>query len=52
MNFRRLPLPAEKHDRGTGMTDKPLFERAYPFQGDVLALPVIDLDVASDRVFW
>ena len=27
------------------MSDKPLFESAFPFQDDVLALPVSDLDV-------
>lgn len=29
------------------MTDKPRFEAAYPFQEDVLALPVTNLDAAS-----
>lgn len=29
------------------MSDKPLFENAFPFQNDILALPVIDLDVAA-----
>ncbi len=29
------------------MADQPLFENAFPFQDDVLALPVKDLDVAS-----
>ncbi len=30
------------------MSDAPLFEAAYPFQDDVLALPVTDLDQASE----
>ena len=30
------------------MNDKPLFEAAYPFQDDVLALPVADLDHATE----
>ena len=30
------------------MTDKPLFEAAFPFQDDVLALPVEDLDRAAE----
>lgn len=30
------------------MSDTPLFEAAYPFQDDVLALPVTDLDQASE----
>ena len=30
------------------MSDRPKFKRAFPFQHDVLALPVIDLDVASE----
>lgn len=30
-----------------GKSDKPLFESASPFQNDVLALPVSDLDVAA-----
>ena len=29
------------------MSDEPLFESASPFQNDVLALPVSDLDVAA-----
>jgi catechol 2,3-dioxygenase-like lactoylglutathione lyase family enzyme len=29
------------------MARKPRFEKAYPYQEDVLALPVADLDVAS-----
>ncbi len=29
------------------MSDKPLFEAAFPFQDDVLSLPVKDLDQAS-----
>ena len=29
------------------MTEQPLFEGAFPFQDDVLALPVIDLDIAA-----
>ena len=29
------------------MTDRPLFNRAFPFQDDVLALPVRDLDATS-----
>lgn len=29
------------------MAEQPLFEDAFPFQDDVLALPVEDLDVAS-----
>ena len=29
------------------MTDKPEFRQAFPYQKDVLALPVDDLDVAS-----
>lgn len=29
------------------MPDAPLFEGAFPYQDDVLALPVIDLDAAS-----
>ena len=29
------------------MSDKPLFKAAFPFQDDVLALPVKDLDQAS-----
>lgn len=30
------------------MNDNPLYEAAYPFQDDVLALPVADLDTASE----
>ncbi|MDE2990056.1 MAG: VOC family protein [Chloroflexota bacterium] len=30
------------------MNDKPLFEAAYPFQDDVLSLPVTDLDEAAE----
>lgn len=30
------------------MWDKPQFKRAFPFQKDVLALPVADLDAASE----
>ena len=30
------------------MNDSPLFEAAYPFQDDVLALPVTDLDQAAE----
>ena len=30
------------------MADQPRFEKAFPFQADVLALPVADLDAASD----
>ena len=30
------------------MIDKPQFKRAFPFQEDVLALPVKDLDVAAE----
>ena len=30
------------------MNDKPLFEAAFPFQDDVLALPVTDLDQAAE----
>lgn len=30
------------------MNDKPLFEAAYPFQDDVLALPVENLDQAAE----
>ena len=30
------------------MSDKPSFESASPYQTDVLALPVVDLDVASN----
>ncbi|MCY4112937.1 MAG: VOC family protein [Chloroflexi bacterium] len=30
------------------MNDNSLFEAAYPFQDDVLALPVTDLDTASE----
>ncbi len=30
------------------MADRPLFEAAYPFQDDVLALPVTDLDQAVE----
>ena len=29
------------------MTDRPQFKGAFPFQDDVLALPVVDLDTAS-----
>ena len=29
------------------MSDRPQFQRAFPFQDDVLALPVVDLDAAS-----
>ena len=29
------------------MSDGPLFKGAYPYQQDVLALPVVDLDAAS-----
>ena len=29
------------------MSDGPLFKAAFPYQDDVLALPVVDLDVAS-----
>ena len=29
------------------MSDRPRFRRAFPFQDDVLALPVVDLDAAS-----
>lgn len=29
------------------MSDRPLFEAAFPYQDDVLALPVADLDAAS-----
>ena len=29
------------------MSDRPQFKRAFPFQDDVLALPVVDLDAAS-----
>ena len=29
------------------MTSTPLFKAAYPFQKDVLTLPVVDLDIAS-----
>ncbi len=30
------------------MNDTPLFEAAFPFQDDVLALPVMDLDQAAE----
>jgi len=30
------------------VNDKPLFEAAYPFQNDVLALPVTDLNQAAE----
>jgi catechol 2,3-dioxygenase-like lactoylglutathione lyase family enzyme len=30
------------------MPDKPLFKAAFPYQNDVLTLPVTDLDAASD----
>jgi len=30
------------------MTNEPRFEKAFPFQADVLTLPVTDLDRASD----
>ena len=30
------------------MSDRPQFKRAFPFQDDVLALPVVDLDAASE----
>jgi catechol 2,3-dioxygenase-like lactoylglutathione lyase family enzyme len=30
------------------MANEPRFEKAFPFQADVLALPVADLDAASD----
>src|SRR5215510_6809112 len=30
-----------------GMTSTPRFEKAFPYQKDVLALPVADLDAAS-----
>ena len=30
------------------MSDQPLFEAAYPFQDDVLTLPVADLDQAAE----
>lgn len=29
------------------MSDEPRFEKAFPYQEDILALPVADLDVAS-----
>jgi catechol 2,3-dioxygenase-like lactoylglutathione lyase family enzyme len=29
------------------LSDRPLFEAAFPYQHDVLALPVVDLDAAS-----
>ena len=32
------------------MSDSRLFEDAFPFQKDVLALPVADLDVADDEI--
>lgn len=30
------------------MFNQPKFEAAFPFQGDVLALPVVDLDATAD----
>lgn len=32
---------------GLSVSDSPLFKAAFPYQQDVLALPVVDLDVAS-----
>jgi hypothetical protein len=46
MNLAMLPVPSEQVV-GRAMAEQPRFRGAFAYQKDVLALPVKDLDAAS-----
>jgi catechol 2,3-dioxygenase-like lactoylglutathione lyase family enzyme len=46
-SFGQAGVAVELNDGYSAMTSEPRFKEAYPFQNDVLALPVADLDAAS-----
>ncbi len=47
LGFTAELVSSPRADSETSMSEQPVFEAAFPYQDDVLALPVTDLDQAS-----